>query len=102
MAITDFNKALEINPRYADAYYNRGNVWGKKGNHDSAIADYNRTLEINPRYADAYYNRGIAWAKKGNLLQALADARKSLSLNPKDKRAQELIDYLKAEMRDKR
>jgi tetratricopeptide (TPR) repeat protein len=26
-AIVNFNKALEINPRYANAYYNRGNVY---------------------------------------------------------------------------
>ena len=29
-AILDFNKALEINPGYADAYYNRGIVYYSK------------------------------------------------------------------------
>jgi len=29
-AISDHNKAIEINPKYAKAYYNRGATYGKK------------------------------------------------------------------------
>ena len=101
-AIMAYTKALDINPRLAEAYSNRGLAWCGKGNYDSAIADYNRALEINPRDADAYCGRGFAWAMKGDLWQASADARKGLSLNPKSKLCQMVVDYLKAEMRDKR
>lgn len=60
LAISDYTKALEIDPRYADAYYNRGNAYAKKGLYDQAISEFTKALEINPRHADAYYNRGIA------------------------------------------
>ena len=80
-----------------------GLAWANKGDYDSAIADYNMALEINPRLAAmTYCSRGLAWAMKGDLLQASADAMKGLSLNPKSKVCQKLVDYLKAEMRDKR
>jgi len=43
------NKALEIEPRNALVYYNRGIVYYDKGQYDQAISDYNKALEINPR-----------------------------------------------------
>ena len=49
-AITDYNKAIELNPEYARAYYNRGNAYAEKGEHDKATADYNKAIEIDPEY----------------------------------------------------
>jgi len=45
-AISDFNKALEINPKDADAYSNRGTAYREKGQSDQAIVDFNKALEI--------------------------------------------------------
>jgi tetratricopeptide (TPR) repeat protein len=39
-AISDYNKALEINPRYAEAYCGRGLAYDNKGQYDQAISDY--------------------------------------------------------------
>src|SRR4030042_768531 len=52
-ALSDYNKALEINPNYAEAYYNRGTTYGKKGQYDNAISDFNKALEINPKFTEA-------------------------------------------------
>ncbi len=75
-AISDYTKALEINPRYAVAFNNRGNAYQGKGQYDQAISDYNKALEINPRFALAYYNRGLAYARKGQHDQAISDYNK--------------------------
>jgi len=48
-AIAAFNKALEINPRNADAYMGRGRAYELKGEYDKAIADHGKALEINSR-----------------------------------------------------
>ncbi|MBW1915530.1 MAG: tetratricopeptide repeat protein [Deltaproteobacteria bacterium] len=79
-AISDFNKAIQINPRFAKAYYNRGVAYKRKGQYDQAISDYNKAIEINPRDALAYYNRGIAcfYAKKYE--KAWDDAHKAQDL----------------------
>ncbi len=58
-AIADFDRAIEINPRYAKAYTNRGNVYWHRGQYDQAVSDYNKALSINPRDAVTYNNRGI-------------------------------------------
>jgi len=39
LAITDFNKALEINPKDAGAYYNRGCAYAKIHEYDKALDD---------------------------------------------------------------
>ncbi|TRZ95050.1 MAG: tetratricopeptide repeat protein, partial [Dehalococcoidia bacterium] len=46
LAIADLSKAIELNPDYALAYYNRGNTYYRKKQADLAIADYNKVLEM--------------------------------------------------------
>lgn len=57
-AIADFDKAIEINPRYAKAYYRRGIVKNYYQDHYGALMDFNKVIEVNPAYAEAYYRRG--------------------------------------------
>jgi tetratricopeptide (TPR) repeat protein len=58
-AISDFDKAIEINPRYIRAYNNRGVVYRLKGQYDRAISDFNKAIEMNPLDAEGYNN--LAW-----------------------------------------
>ena len=53
-AITDYNRAIQINPQYAQAYYNRGNAKSALGDKAGAIIDYNQAIQINPQDALAY------------------------------------------------
>ena len=82
-AISDFNKALEINPRDGEAYSNRGIAYARKGQYAQAISDLNKALKINPRDAKAYNNRGIAYKKKDQYGQAISDFNKALEINPR-------------------
>jgi tetratricopeptide (TPR) repeat protein len=83
LAISEFNKALEINPGDAGAYVNRGLAYGRKSQYDQAISDFNRALEINPNYALAYNNRGWAYLGKDQFDQAMSDLNKALEIDPK-------------------
>ena len=66
----------------AEAYYNRGLAYGKKGKYDQAISDFTRALELNPGNARAYDRRGFAYGKKGQYDQAISDFTKALEINP--------------------
>ena len=79
-AIAEYNEAIELDPKYADAYFNRGNAYYNKGQYDQAIADYNKALEINLKYALAYNNRGIVYYSKGDDDRACSDFQKACEL----------------------
>ncbi len=79
-AITELNKAIEMNPKHAEAYYNRGIAYYNKGQHDKAIADYNKAIEINPKHIGAYNNRAVVYYYKGEHDKAWEDVHKAQSL----------------------
>ena len=82
-AIAEYNEAIELDPKYADAYFNRGNANYNKGQYDQAIDDYTKAIEINPGFAEAYANRGLAYAQgKGQFDQAISDFNKAIGINP--------------------
>lgn len=81
-ALNNYNKAIELNPQYIDAYYSRGIVYDDKGDYDQAIRDYTRAIELDPQYAEAYYNRGFAYDNKGDHDQAIKDYSKVIELKP--------------------
>jgi ketosteroid isomerase-like protein len=83
-AISDYTKAIEINPIFTEAYYNRGNTYEKQGNLTQAISDYTKAIETNPKYAAAYCNRGNVYQTQGNLPLAIADYNKALEISPND------------------
>lgn len=59
-AISDYSKAIKINPDYADAYFYRGCAKHKLQDYKGAISDFSKAIKINPNYVDAYYYRGLS------------------------------------------
>ena len=45
-AISAFQKAISLNPSYANAYYNLGNALGKQGKTAEAIAAYQKARDL--------------------------------------------------------
>ena len=83
-AINDYNHTIELDPKYAIAYANRGNARDEKGNLDGAIADYTRAIQLNPKFTGAYNNRAETHAKKKQYDAAIKDTEKAIELDPKN------------------
>jgi len=64
-AIECYQKAITIDPDYADAYYNLGLAYKDKGNYDKAIECWQKAIDINPDNAVTYNNMGLAYYSKG-------------------------------------
>ena len=82
-AISDYTKAIELDPDYADAYNNRGLSKFKLEDYKGAIADYTKVIELKPDDAATFYNsRGILKKKLKDYDGAITDYNKAISLNP--------------------
>jgi Flp pilus assembly protein TadD len=77
-AISDFNKAIEINPAYGKAYTNRGIVYRLKGQYDRAISDFNKAIQINPLDAQAY--NSLAWLFSTAKVPGFRNGEKAVTL----------------------
>jgi tetratricopeptide (TPR) repeat protein len=81
-AIADCNKAIELDPKLAPAYGNRGQAYMKKGELDKAITDFNKAIKFDPKLAGLYDLRGNVHRKQGELEKAIADYDKAIRLDP--------------------
>jgi tetratricopeptide (TPR) repeat protein len=45
-ALADYDKAIELYPKFAFAYYSRGKVYEALGQVDMAVADYKKCAEV--------------------------------------------------------
>ena len=82
MAIEAYSDAIELNPRHANAYNNRGITLNIKGEHNLAIKDYTRVIELKPDHIGAYNNRGIIYVEKGKYDWAIKDYHAAIKLDP--------------------
>jgi tetratricopeptide (TPR) repeat protein len=59
-AIAHYDKAAELNPRYPEAWHNRGNALRSLGQYEAAIASYDQSLMLKPDFTEAQRNRILA------------------------------------------
>jgi len=64
-SLIELNKAIELCPEYALAYFNRGFSLIAKEEVVDAIADYAKAIELDPDFSAAYYELGAAKEKNG-------------------------------------
>ena len=83
-AISEFSKAIELNPRSDKAFYDRGRAYSAKGDFGNALVDYSQAININSPESiqSAYNNRGLVYEAKGDLDKALEDYTKGIETMP--------------------
>lgn len=85
-AIAAYKKAIDINSKYAQAYFRKGKVYFslKPSNCSKAVEDLNTAIDIDKKNADAYYERGLVNAYIINNEQARSDMEMAVRLGHKD------------------
>lgn len=84
LAIVDYSKAIELDPKNPRFYVNRGNAKVDLKQGGEALADYGRAIAINPKHAPAFAARGHYYASIEKTDDALADLAKAIELQPSD------------------
>lgn len=82
-AIASYNKAIEIDPESAEAYFYRGRAYKKKDELKKAEDDFTQAIKLKSSFADAYRERGMLNYTKGKCCSqnALNDFTKAIDLN---------------------
>lgn len=82
LAREQFDKALQLNPKYPEAMSNLAENYSKQGLYDQAIALFLQALEINPGSEQTHNNLGAAYSLSGHPDQGIDHFKQALSLNP--------------------
>ena len=86
-AMIDYSKALSINDRMTDAYYNKAKITLSRKdipNPDinKAIEDLNKALELDEKFVDALFAMAAAYKKLGDYHKSLEYLEKLLEIEP--------------------
>lgn len=98
-ALTSVNRAIELDPKSADAYLSHGVGYfylppAFGGGVDVAIKDFQKALELNPKSAEAYLWLGVAMHKANRNPEARKALEKALELNPNRLWAKQQLDKI--------
>ena len=88
-AITNFSRAIELDPDDVDAYYLRGLTYSLEDEYDKAIADFEKVGQLDPNHTDVkevhaavYIARGGYYGLNRDFDRALADFETAIELDP--------------------
>lgn len=79
-AIADYNRSIEIDAEFEQAYSARGDIHRKRMDFAKAMADYTKCIVLNPKVAIYWEDRADVHALLGQYDSAIADATKSLAI----------------------
>jgi tetratricopeptide (TPR) repeat protein len=80
LAMEEFTKAIEIDPDYSYAYYNRALAYYRKGELENSLMDYNKAIELNPDNPYWTIERGFLHMELGDREKAIIDLERSKEL----------------------
>lgn len=86
-AMLDYTKALQINDKMTDAYYNKAKITLSRkdiANPDikKAISDLEKALELDDKFVDALFAMAAAYKKLGDYHKSLEYLEKLLEIEP--------------------
>jgi protein O-mannosyl-transferase len=86
-AISEYQRAMQIYPSYAEAHNNLGAVFLQSGRTTEAIAEYRAAVRLDPDYPDAHSNLGSALSRTpGGLKEAVIELETAVRLDPENAR----------------
>jgi tetratricopeptide (TPR) repeat protein len=81
-AIDAFLHAIELDPKYSEAYYNLGHAYYKLHRYEEALDAYKKAVKIKPSYVDAQISIGIVASMLSMYDEAAAALKKAVKLKP--------------------
>ena len=76
------DQALKLEPDYAGAHLNLGNLFVARGRFDDAYSQYQKALSLDPKLALAHQNLGRVLAEKRSWEEAISHYQQAIQLQP--------------------
>lgn len=77
-----YEKAIKVNPQYAEAVNNLGTVFYAQKSYRRAVEQYKKALRLEPRSASFLSNLGTVYFARKNYDEALATYQQALAIDP--------------------
>jgi len=81
-AITCFDKAIKLNPTYAVAWQNKGQMLYQLGEYNAAIECFAKAISLNSNLIMSWNDIGAAFSEIGQYQEALRNFEKAIELAP--------------------
>jgi tetratricopeptide (TPR) repeat protein len=82
LALKYYERAIKVDPRYADAENNVGTIWYQRKKYEKAVKAYQKAIAIKSDMAVLYSNLGYAYFGDKKYEQAILAFRQALTLDP--------------------
>jgi tetratricopeptide (TPR) repeat protein len=80
----EFRRAVELQPKLAEAHFSLGLSLVQQGKNQEAISSFRAAVDLKPDYAQAWGSLGLTLQREGEFADALKALRKSRDLLPPD------------------
>jgi tetratricopeptide (TPR) repeat protein len=82
-AIKAYDEAIRLDPQYADAWYNKGNIlYVLHNKYDEAIQAYDEVIKIDPQNDSVWNYKGNALTYQGKYDEAIKAYDRAIEINP--------------------
>jgi Flp pilus assembly protein TadD len=82
--LSDFDQAIRLNPKFFEAYRDRGFLYRERGQFNQAIFDFTAAARLNGQDYHVFDQRGASYLVTGRFENAAADFREAARLNAND------------------
>jgi tetratricopeptide (TPR) repeat protein len=82
LALKYYERAVKVDPKYADAENNVGTIWYQRKKYSRAIKAYQKAIAMRNDMAVLYSNLGYAYFGEQKYEEAIASFRQALTLDP--------------------
>jgi len=96
ISLSHFDKAVHLDPQFAEGWNKRATVYCLMGDFDTSVADIQKTLVLEPRHFGALSGLGMIYDDLDKPAAAVKVWQKALEINPHMQSIRHRIEEIRA------